>query len=73
MSHFTGRPLASAGMISYRCKGAYGWIMIGAADSDDAMREAWRSSATVRYEDLQVWDGSRYVSVSGAAGNLAQL
>lgn len=63
MRHFTDRPLATAGLISYRCKGTYGWIMIGAANHVDAMREARRSSATAMHHDLQVWNGSRYVLV----------
>jgi hypothetical protein len=73
MKHFTERPLAAAGLTSYRCKGAYGWIMIGAADHVDAMREARRSSATARHEDLQVWDGERYVPAGRNAENLEQL
>jgi hypothetical protein len=26
---FTDKPLAAAGLISYRCMGNFGWIMIG--------------------------------------------
>ena len=73
MSHFSDRPLATAGLTSYRCKGAYGWIMIGAADDADAMRQARRSSNTARHEDLQVWDGARYVPAAANAENLSQL
>lgn len=74
MNHFTERPLAMAGLISYRCKGRYGWIMIGAIDKADAMNEARRSSQTAKPEDLEVWDGERYVPVSWSrAENLAQL
>ncbi len=54
-------PLASPGFTSYRCKSAYGWIMIGAMDHDDAMREARRSCATAKREDLQIWNGVQYV------------
>ena len=52
------RPLASQGWISYRCRSPYGWIMIGAKDHDDAMREARRSNPTVSRDGLQVWDAS---------------
>lgn len=57
------RPLAAKGLISYRCKSAYGWIMIGATDHDDAMREAFRSSSVARRDDLQIWNGREYVGV----------
>jgi hypothetical protein len=53
-------PLAAQGLISYRCKGRYGWIMIGATDHEDAFREAQRSGE-VKREDLEVWDGAAYV------------
>jgi hypothetical protein len=55
------RPMASPGLTSYRCKGRYGWIMIGARDAEGAMREARRSTDNPRREDLEVWDGARYV------------
>jgi hypothetical protein len=56
--------LAVKGLISYRCKSPYGgWIMIGAKDHDDAMREARRSNEKARREDLEMWDGEQYVPV----------
>lgn len=57
--------MAAPGLISYRCKGpdGWGWIMIGARDHDDAMREALRSSERARREDLEIWDGAKYVPV----------
>ncbi|WP_454875182.1 hypothetical protein [Paraburkholderia xenovorans] len=58
------RPLAAEGLLSYRCKGAFGWIMIGATDDDDAFREALRSSETAKRETLQRWDGLGYVDVT---------
>lgn len=61
--HVTDRPLAAEGFTSYRCKGGYGWIMIGALDHADAMREARRSSAEAKPEDLEVWNGEQYVPV----------
>jgi hypothetical protein len=55
------KPCASAGLISYRYRGTYGWIMLGAKDDADALREAQRSSAVkVRPENLQRWNGTQY-------------
>lgn len=62
-SHFSDRPCAAPGLVSYRCKGRFGWIMIGARDAEDALREAKRSSDSATAENLQVWDGSQYVPV----------
>lgn len=56
------KPLAAAGLNSYRYRGPVGFAMIGAKDSADAMREAARSvSGTVLPENLEVWNGSEYV------------
>ena len=55
------RPLAAPGLTSYRLRGPYGWIMIGATDPRAAMREAARSTADPKPEALQVWDGAAYV------------
>jgi hypothetical protein len=57
----TDLPLAAHGLSSYRLKGLYGWIMIGARDHDDAMREARRSTDTPNRANLQIWNGERYV------------
>lgn len=60
----TDMPLAAAGLTSYRLLGRYGWIMIGARDTDEAMREAARSISNPDKPDrdaLQVWDGKQYV------------
>ena len=59
------RPLAGEGLTSYRAQGRYGWIMIGATDPGDALREARRSSDVITA--LQVWNGVRYRPVSGFA------
>ncbi|KAB2699345.1 hypothetical protein DEA98_10000 [Brucella pseudogrignonensis] len=56
-------PLAAPGLISFRCRSPFGWIMIGAHDPDDAMNQARRSSDSANRETLQVWNGSRYVPV----------
>lgn len=50
------KPLAAAGLKSYRLKGPYGYVMIGAKDHDDAMREAARSTASPKRENLEMWD-----------------
>lgn len=54
------RPCAAPGLTSYRARGVFGWIMIGATDAADAMREARRSTAEPH--GLEVWDGARYVA-----------
>lgn len=59
----TDKPLAAAGLTSYRYRGTYGWIMIGARDDDDALRESLRSTPLGGDMDrLQVWDGTQYVN-----------
>lgn len=61
----TNRPLAAEGLISYRYSGRYGWVMIGAKDDQDALRQAQLSTGEVPLlENLQVWDGNAYKSVS---------
>jgi hypothetical protein len=55
------KPMAAAGLISYRYKGRYGWIMIGAKDHADALNEAQRSTSDkVSQANLQVWNGTQY-------------
>ena len=54
-------PMASKGLISYRCKSRFGYIMIGAKDANDAMREAARSTPNPDRENLEVWDGTKYI------------
>lgn len=54
----TDRPLAAPGLTSYRARGPFGWIMIGATDKAHAMREALRS--TEKPQDLQIYDGDAY-------------
>ena len=53
----TDKPMASSGLKSYRYKGRYGHIMIGAKDHDDALNEAKRSTRDpVGHEHLEMWD-----------------
>lgn len=61
------RPLAAEGLTSYRCRGRYGWIMIGARDHEDALREARRSHHEARIEDLQIWNGVYYADLETPA------
>jgi hypothetical protein len=60
------KPLAAAGLTSYRYRGNYGWVMIGATDHADALREAARSVSnhTPTLDRLQVWNGAEYVPSS---------
>lgn len=60
------RPLAARGLTSYRLRGRYGYIMIGARDHEDAMREAARSTPNPDRAALEIWNGDRYVKVFGA-------
>lgn len=61
----TDKPLADHGLISYRYRGRYGWIMIGAKDDTDALNEARRSTDdAVTADKLEIWNGSEYVSVT---------
>mgnify|MGYP001556602952 CR=1 FL=1 len=58
------RPLAAAPLKSYRYKGAYGWIMIGARDDADALIQAARSFSdkrlTANEDNLERWNGYFY-------------
>lgn len=56
-------PLAVPGLQSYRYRGRYGWIMIGAKSDEEALREAARSTVgEVSRGNLEVWRG-KYVPV----------
>jgi len=66
MPNHTNRPCAAKGLTSYRYKTRYGWAMIGAKDTEDALREARRSiDGPATINNLDVWDAaaSRYVPV----------
>ena len=64
MPHQTDRPLAAPGLDSYRCRGPYGWIMIGATSEADALREAQRSNPACTRDGLEFWTGERYAPVA---------
>ena len=64
------KPLAAAGLTSYRYKGRYGWVMIGATDAHDALREALRSvTGGVSMDNREVYGFAGYepVCAGGAA------
>ena len=62
------KPLAARGLTSYRYRGNYGWVMIGATDHADALRETARSVSnhTPTLDRLQVWNGTEYVPSSNS-------
>jgi hypothetical protein len=62
MNDFWNRPCAAQGLTSYRYdNGRYGWIMIGAVNDADAIKEAGRSSSdTIDPAKLQRWNGEQY-------------
>jgi hypothetical protein len=60
------KPMAAKGLKSYRYKGRYGHIMIGAKDHNDALNEAKRStSGNTSMDNLEIWDDKekKYVNV----------
>lgn len=58
------KPLAAQGLKSYRYRGRFGWVMIGAKDDADALRSAARSvEGPVYLSKLQAWDGAQYRDV----------
>lgn len=61
MTSFINKPCAAEGYKSYRYLGRYGYIMIGAKDTQDALKEAARSvTGTVRIDKLESWNGQAY-------------
>lgn len=61
------KPMAADGLISYRYKGRYGWIMIGASTDTDALCQAQLSTSDpaskVTNDRLERWNGQHYVGV----------
>jgi hypothetical protein len=58
------KPCAIAGLTSYRYRGNYGWVMIGASDIFDALKEAERSVREKAHTSrLQVWTIAGYQTV----------
>jgi hypothetical protein len=64
MEDYWNKPCAAHGLKSYRYRGRYGWIMIGAKHDEDALREAARSTIDVTKDKLQQWNGVEYAECS---------
>lgn len=57
----TSRPLACVGFQSYRYRHGHSFVMIGALNDTDALRQAHLSIAcTPQSEHLERWNGSSY-------------
>lgn len=59
-------PLASEGFNSYRYKGVFGYIMIGANSTEDALSQAklsFGSKSEACVDKLEIWDESKNVYV----------
>ena len=61
--NYWDKPCAAHGLTSYRYKGRYGWIMIGAKNTEGALSEARRSTQGVIIDNLEVWNGKQYQGV----------
>lgn len=58
---YWNRPLAGPGLTSYRYRTYLGWVMIGATDDADALKEAARSvDFPIDPSKLQKWNGKEY-------------
>ena len=67
MRTVTDRPLAAPPLDSYRYRGRYGFIMIGARDTAEALTEARRSTdGPVTLDHLEKWDGVQYAPAGAA-------
>ena len=57
-------PMASDGLITYRYRGRYGFIYIGASTDTEALSEAQRSTDDkVTPDRLERWNGQHYAGV----------
>jgi hypothetical protein len=58
------KPMAAEGLISYRYRGRYGWIMIGANTDTEALSQAQLSTDDkVTPDRLERWNGYHYQGV----------
>ena len=58
------KPMAANGLISYRYRGRYGWIMIGANTDTEALSQAQLSTTDkVTPYHLERWNGYHYQGV----------
>jgi len=71
MEDLCNKPLVAPPYTSYRCRGRYGWIMIGAMSTAEAWQEAQRSSLAEYLSSLQIWDGNEYADVIQESTNAA--
>jgi hypothetical protein len=68
------KPMAAKGLTSYRYGGRYGWVMIGAKNDTEALREAERSiDGKADISLLEVWDGAGYVPVRSTTPNAREM
>lgn len=56
------KPCAMRGLQSFRYRGPFGYVMIGARDELDAMQEARRSTCNPERDKLERWNGAAYVA-----------
>lgn len=65
---YWNRPCAGSGLTSYRYKGPFGFIMIGAKDVKGALYEASRSTGKpTAVTNLEVWNGTEYAQAANHA------
>ncbi len=61
------KPMAAAGLTSYRYRHGRTWVMIGAPNAKQALNEALRSISRplegVSIQYLEVWNGSKYEAI----------
>lgn len=64
-TEYWNKPCAAHSLLSYRYRGNYGWVMIGARDNLDALREAGRSvrHSVIQLCRLEIWNGASYQRV----------
>ncbi len=64
LSIMSNHPMASNGLITYRYRGRYGFIYIGASTDTEALSEAQRSTDDkVTPDRLERYNGRRFVGV----------
>jgi len=59
------KPYAIKSLISYRYKNNYGFIMVGARNTKDALNEINRSLSTgiAELSKLEIWDNDKYIGL----------